>query len=81
MTDHIKEDTKEKLPDLKPGHKRLDPGVKVFHGARVHKEQVPEVLVTPQKEPGAAPPGKVATSTPKGTGSPQASGLATKEDK
>ena len=66
---------KEKLPDLKPGHERLKPGVKVFHGARVHKEQIPSSLRALMNATGAAAPKKAAT-TKTDTGSPKASGPA-----
>ena len=45
MTDTIKEETKEKLPELKPGHARLPKGKRVFERNRVYKDQAPEALV------------------------------------
>lgn len=75
MTDINKE---EKKPfELKPEHKQLEPGQKVFHGGHVYRDQVPESLVSIKDATGQAAPKKAAknsieTGSPSGASGPAA---------
>ena len=91
MTDPIKE---KDLPDLKPGHKRLEKGKRVVTGRKVYTDQVPEELVRP-KDPAKDKKGTTASTGPgnnsdapkkaaedkKDPGTPHGSGPAAPEKK